>query len=69
MSQTPNNRVSLRDHFDARFDALERRLDKIADDHEDRIRSLEKQAPLRTVAEAVTGVVATAAAAFSFLRD
>ena len=63
-----NSRVSLRDHMNLRFDALERRLDDYCkkidqrlEDHEQRIRAQEKQTPWRTVAESITGILAIVA--------
>ena len=67
-----NGRVGWREYLDMRFDALEARLaerDKArdkreeeicsrADDHEDRIRAVEKQSPWRTLAEVITGALA-----------
>ena len=63
-----NGRVSLRDYIELRFDALDRRLDGILPDHEDRIRSLEKREPWRTTAEVVTGIVAITGNFFGFGR-
>jgi hypothetical protein len=67
---TENGRVSLREYIEARFDALEEKLavqqahyQSCMDDHEGRIRDLEKREPVRNVAEAVIGIVAVAAAA------
>jgi len=54
--QTPNNRVSLRDYIELRFDSLDKRLDEILPDHETRIRVLEKREPWRTLAEAATSI-------------
>ena len=63
-TDTPHDRVSLRDLIEQRFDSLDRRLDAkfetqdaATDDHETRIRSLEK----RITWSNVVGVAATAA--------
>ena len=61
MSQDkPNGRVTLRELFAQRFDALEATLEKdreaakeTADDHEDRIRSLEKRITWSNVIQGV----------------
>ena len=57
-----NGRVSLRDYLEFRFDALDQRLDNVLPDHEARIRTLEKRAPYRTAAEALTGALAIVSA-------
>ena len=66
---TENGRVSLREYIELRFDDLEEKLDlqqqhcrTCLDDHEVRVRSLEKREPVRNVAEAIIGAVAVAAA-------
>lgn len=71
--KNPNNRVSLRDFIDQRFNAQDRlidqrfnaqdkRLDVILPDHEKRIRTLEGREPRRTITEIVTAIVAVVAA-------
>jgi hypothetical protein len=55
--------VTLREYLELRFDALDERLERI-DDHEDRIRMLEKARPFRTLAEAITGIIALVAMFF-----
>ena len=73
MTGTDNGRVSLRDLIEQRFDALDQRLDtyckvneKEHDDHETRIRTLEKREPWRNAVEVVLGVLAAIAAALGF---
>ena len=70
MTQQENGRVGLREFLELRFDGIDKRLDdycdrqeRVAEDHEKRLRSLEKQTPWRTLAEATTGVVAMVAVA------
>ena len=63
LDQAPNNRVSLRDYIELRFDSLDKRLDEILPDHETRIRTLEKREPWRSLAEAGSAIVAVAAIA------
>lgn len=58
-----NGRVSLRDYIEQRFDQLDKRLDDILPDHEDRIRTLEKREPWRTAIEGIAvlgGIIGTA---------
>ena len=57
-----NGRVSLREFIEQRFDALDDRLDQL-DDHESRLRALEKRDPWRTVIEAITAMIAVVATA------
>jgi hypothetical protein len=64
--QALNERVSLRDFLEVRFDALDKRLDEILPDHEDRIRALEKREPWRTLAEAATAIGTAIAIALGF---
>jgi len=54
-----NNRVSLRDYLEQRFDALDNRLDRrdaIVGDHETRIRVIEKQSTWKWIAHIAQGV-------------
>jgi len=70
MPDETNGRVSLRDYIELRFDALDatlaqdRKAEKEkADDHETRIRTLEKREPWRTAIEGVAvlgGIIGTA---------
>jgi len=66
MGQTPDERVSLRDFIELRFNALDKRLDEILPDHEDRIRALERREPWRTLAEAGTAIGTAIAIALGF---
>ena len=70
--QAPNERVTLavvqNEVQHVRADIQQLRIDILTrtEDHEDRIRSLERQSPWRSVAEAITGIVAVAAIALGF---
>jgi len=59
--QVSNDRVSVREYLELRFNALDERLDEILPDHETRIRTLEKREPWRSLAEAGSALVAVAA--------
>jgi len=61
--QVSNDRVSVREYLELRFNALDKRLDEILPDHEDRIRALERREPWRSLAEAGSALVAVAAIA------
>jgi hypothetical protein len=75
-----NERVSLREYLISRIDALEEKMlarfaaldgkldDKLVPlaDHENRIRTLEKANPIRTVTEIITGIVAIVGVALGF---
>lgn len=60
-----DGRVSLREFLELRFDALDERLERL-DDHEARIRTLEKERPFRTLGEAITGIIAVVAVFLGF---
>ncbi len=68
-----NGRVSLRELIELRFDSLDKRLDDkfkvqddTTDDHEDRIRSLEKRITWSNVAQGAATVGNTILAVFGF---
>lgn len=70
---TENGRVALRDYIEQRFDGLERRIDACLmdakeerQDHEQRLRALEKREPWRNAIEAILGLLAAIAAALGF---
>jgi len=56
LDQASNERVPLREFIEQRFDALDKRLDEILPDHENRIRTLERREPWRSLAEAGTAI-------------
>jgi hypothetical protein len=68
MSETNNNRVPLRELIELRFDTLEEKLDTLSQDHEERLRCLEKQSPWRTLSEIAAGAVAVVALALGFRK-
>lgn len=52
--------------LEAKLDHLTKQVEKVIEDHEARLRCLEKASPWRTLAEAVTGVISVAAMYLGF---
>lgn len=75
LDQAPNQRATLavvqNEVEHAREDIKQLRGDVLGvlEKHDDRIRALERQSPLRSVAEAITGIVAVVAVALGIVKQ
>lgn len=68
MQANNNNRVPLREYIELRLNNIEEKLDAVVEDHEERIRCLEKERPVRTISEVGAGLLSVIALAWANWR-